>query len=166
MNNYGILINKDITLHRMWFNEMVELLGIYCNYYIPNNNKYFDRRGDLKTNYTKFDKKIGVIFDEHPDQKSLKKMGWITELQENSSIIHVPYDLINIQKGCLFEIPGGLDNTKPRLFRVLNISNIMIYPASLSCEIAPEYLDIDEQSIHTDFKNKNISLLIDNEEDD
>ena len=162
----GLLLReKNIKLQRHYFNETVKLIGIQCIYRAPIENKTWDGWGELNAYYQP-PQIVGCLFFEKTKKKTLKKKGWVAELQENSSIIHVPYDLINIQKGCLFEIPGGLDNTKPRLFRVLNISNIMIYPASLSCEIAPEYLDIDEQSIHTDFKNKNISLLIDNEEDD
>lgn len=42
----------------------------------------------------------------------------------------------------------------------------MVYPASIACEIAPEYEDIDEQNLHTDFDNRDLGLLIDNEEDD
>jgi hypothetical protein len=87
-------------------------------------------------------------------------------LQENSSIIHVPYDLKGLEVGALFEIPSGLDNAKPRLFRVISMQNIMVYPASIACEIAPEYEDIDEPVLHTNFTQNTLPLLKDNEEDD
>lgn len=87
-------------------------------------------------------------------------------MQENSSIIHVPYDLEHLQVGCLFIIPSGIDNAEGRLFRVISMQNSMIYPASITCEIAPEWEDIDEKVLHTDFKNDTMTLLIDNEEDD
>lgn len=93
-------------------------------------------------------------------------MGWVAELQESSSIIHVPYDLENLQVGCLFIVPSGLDNAQGRLFRVISMNNIMIYPASIACEIAPEYENIDETNLFNDFDNVNLSLLKDNEEDD
>lgn len=90
----------------------------------------------------------------------------MAELQDSSSIIHVPYDLHDLQVGCLFHVPSGLDDGKARVFRVIKMQNIMVYPASIACEIAPEYEDIDEQNLHTDFDNRNLGLLIDNEEDD
>ena len=70
----------------------------------------------------------------------MKKAGWVAELQEGSSIISVPYDLPNIQVGALFIIPSGLDDTDGRVFRVTKLLTTMIYPASVSCEIVPEYI--------------------------
>ena len=66
-------------------------------------------------------------------------MGWVSELQETSSIIHVPYDLEGLQKGALVVLPSGLDDGQGRLFRVETVSNIMIYPASIACELVPEF---------------------------
>lgn len=163
--NYGLLINKDIKLHRQYFNQMVKLLGINCIYREPLSGKDYDSHGDLDAKYKK-GIPVGCIFQDHPDQKTLKKMGWVSELQEGNSIIHIPYDLPGIQKGALFEIPSGLDNAPARVFRVITLQNIMVYPASIACEIAPEYFDRDEPVQFTDFSKENFTLLIDNEEDD
>lgn len=164
-NNYGLLLNKDIKLHRMYFKQMVKLLGINCLYRAPLEGKTYNFHGDLEAHYSK-PEPVGVIFQDHPDQKTLKKMGWVTELQENSSIIHVPYDLQGLEVGALFEIPSGLDNAKPRLFRVISMQNIMVYPASIACELAPEYIDLDEKTLTRDFTKTNITMLVDYEEDD
>jgi hypothetical protein len=145
-NNYGLLLNKDIKLHRLYFKQMVKLLGINCQYRFPLTGKTYNLQGDLEANYSR-PQTVGVIFQDHPDQKTLKKMGWVAELQEGSSIIHVPYDLEKLEVGALFEIPSGLDNAKPRLFRVISMQNIMVYPASIACEIAPEYFDTDEKTL-------------------
>jgi hypothetical protein len=133
---------------------------------IKINTKEFDTYGDLKAQYPEKGIPVGCIFQEHPDQKTLKKMGWVAELQEGSSIIHVPYDLENLQVGCLFEVPSGIDTAGSRLFRVISLQNIMVYPASIACEIAPEYENIDEPVLHTNFANTTLPLLMDNEEDD
>ena len=93
-------------------------------------------------------------------------MGWVAELQESSSIIHVPYDLQDLQVGALFIVPSGIDNAVGRVFRVIGMQNIMVYPASIACEIAPEWEDVDEQNAHTDFSEATTTLLIDDEEDD
>lgn len=163
--DYGFLINKDIKLHRKYFEQMTKMLGINCIYQEPLPGKDYDMHGHLNTKY-KEGVTVGCIFQDHPDQKTLKKMGWVTELQEGSSIIHVPYDLSGIQVGALFTIPSGIDNAPPRVFRVISIQNIMVYPASIACEIAPEYFDRDEQVQFTDFSKEDFTLLIDNEEDD
>lgn len=165
-DDYGMLLNKDIKLHRTWFKQMTKLIGITCIYKAPiDGTKIFDTYGDLKAQY-KEGVSVGCIFQEHPDQKSLKKMGWVAELQEGSSVIHVPYDLEGLQVGCLFEVPSGIDFAEPRLFRVISMQNIMVYPASIACEIAPEYEDTDEPVLHTNFTQSTLPLLIDNEGDD
>ncbi|WP_300924731.1 hypothetical protein [uncultured Clostridium sp.] len=68
-----------------------------------------------------------------------------------------------IQKGALFIIPSGIDNAKGRLFRVNRLSNIMIYPASMSCEIVPEFENTYEKS-QSEFKHNSFTLLNDEEE--
>lgn len=135
---YGILLNKDIKLHRQYFKEMTKLLGIQVIYRAPRENKHYNGYGELETFYYE-PQLVGCIFEEHPTQQTLKKLGWVSELQETSSVIHVPYDLQNLQQGALFIIPSGLDKAKGRVFRVGKMSNSMIYPASIACEIMPEY---------------------------
>ena len=164
-NKYGMLLTPEIKLHRKYFLEMAKLLGIQLIYRAPLPGKTFDEHGDLNANYYPGQVVFG-IFQDHPDQKTLKKMGWVAELQENSSIIHVPYDLPNLQVGALFIIPSGIDKAEGRVFRVISMQNIMVYPASIACEIAPEYEDIDEPILHEDFTSQTTTLLIDNEEDD
>lgn len=164
-NDYGLLLNKDIKLHRIYFKQMVKLLGINCQYRFQLPGSVNNFHGNLEANYSK-PQTVGVIFEDHPDQKTLKKMGWVSELQENSSIIHVPYDLENLSVGALFDIPSGLDGAAPRQFRVIAMQNIMIYPASIACEVAPEYLDTDEKTLTRDFTKTNMTVLIDYEEDD
>ena len=140
-------------------------MGINCKYYAPLDGKTYNLQGDLEVHYEK-PTTVGCIFQDHPDQKTLKKMGWVAELQEGSSVIHVPYDLEGLQAGALFEVPSGIDTAKPRLFRVISMQNIMVYPASIACEIAPEYKDTDEKTTIEDFTKTNFNLLVDNEEDD
>ncbi len=166
VTDYGLLINKDIKLHRAWFKQMIALHGINCKYRAPLPNKEYDNHGDLITGYRP-EITVGCLFEEHPTQKSLKKAGWVAELQEGASIIHVPYDLPGLQTGALFEVPSGIDNGKGRVFRVISLSNIMIYPASISCEIALEYESNDEpRLIYAAHEKEDMPLLIDREDDD
>lgn len=157
-----MLLNKDITLHRQYFKEMCKLLGIKVIYKSLKDGKKWTNYGEVDANYNP-PQLVGCIFNEHPDQRTLKKMGWVSELQENASIIHVPYDLPRLEVGCLFIIPSGLDDGKGRLFRCTKLSNIMVYPASVACEIVPEYENTYRQSLNS-FKNSSYNLL--NEEED
>lgn len=138
--NYGLLLNDDIKLHRTWFKEMCNLIGIIAFYRAVIPGKKWTTYTEIDANYSA-PEPVGCIFNEHPDQKTMKKMGWDAELQDGESIIHIPYDLHDIQVGALFIIPSGIDNASGRLFRVVELSNIMIYPASLTCKIVPQYQD-------------------------
>lgn len=160
-DKYGILLKNDIKLHRKYFNEMCNLIGIKVIYRAPRKDKHYTTYGEIDSNFQD-PLVIGCIFTEHPDQQTMKKIGWISELQENSSLIHVAYDTPDIQQGCLFIIPSGLDDGKGRLFRCIRLTNSMIYPSSIVCEIIPEY-ENTYPNTNNDFKHKSFNIL--NEED-
>ena len=161
-NKYGLLLNDDIKLHRNWFIEMTRLIGIQTIYRAPKPDKHYTTYTEIDANYHA-PRLVGCIFEEHPDQQTLKKLGWMAELQEGASIIHVPYDLECLQQGALFIIPSGLDNAKGRLFRVSKISNVMVYPASFACQIVPEYENTFTQS-NLEFKRRSFTLLSEEED--
>lgn len=140
---YGQLLDPQIKMHRQYFREMCKLLGVYVLYrpiLARDTDKKYTTYAEIDVDYDK-PMLVGCIFDEHPTQKTLRKMGWSSELQENSSMIHVDYDLPNLQVGCLFIIPSALDNSEGRLFRVVTIETGMIYPASVTCELVPEFIN-------------------------
>lgn len=136
---YGLLLNqKDILLQRNYFNEMVNLIGVQVKHRAPRPDKHYTTYAEIQGNYFE-PEVVGCIFIEHPDQRTMKKLGWNAELTTDASLISVPYDLNGIQQGSLFYIPSAFDNTSDRLFRVVELSSIMIYPASLTCRLVPEY---------------------------
>lgn len=155
--NYGILLNTDIKLHRQWFIEMCNLIGIKVIFRAPLPNKTYSGYGELNAFYN-LPQLTGCIFEEHPTQQTLKKLGWVSELQESASIIHVPYDLEGLQQGALFIVPSGIDNAQGRLFKVVKMTNSIIYPASITCEIIPEYENefVPENLTH---KHSDMNLL-------
>lgn len=73
-NNYGFGFTKDIKLHRFWFKQMVKQYGVNCIYKAPLPDKRFDGHGDLDADYYP-GILVGCIFEEHPDQKTMKKVG-------------------------------------------------------------------------------------------
>lgn len=157
-SNYGILLHpSDIKLHRKYFKEMCHLIGINVVYRAPRPDKHYTTYTEIDSNY-EAPEVVGCIFEEHPEQQTLKKIGWISELDESASIIHVPYDLKGLQQGALFIVPSGLDCASGRLFRVTKLSNIMIYPASMTCQIVPEYEDTFSKS-QFEYKHSSFNLL-------
>ena len=156
-SNFGLLLTPDIKLHRQYFNEMVKLLGIKVVYRAPKLDKHWTNFTEIESNYQS-PEVVGCIFEEHPTQKTMKKLGWDSELQTEESIISVPYDLHDVQAGALFIVPSGLDNTKGRLFRVTELSNIMVYPASITCKLVPEWEDAYTPT-QSEFKHTSFNLL-------
>lgn len=152
-SNYGLLLNKeDILLQRNYFNELVNLLGVKVKHRAPRPDKSYTVYSEIDGNYFEAEE-VGCIFTEHLDQRTMKKMGWNSELSTSDSVISVPYDLNGLQQGSLFYIPSAFDNTQSRLFRVVEITSIMIYPASLTCRIVPEYMNTFSPNLHDHSRN-------------
>ena len=154
----GLLLDKqNITLHREYFKEMVRLIGINVLYRKPKMKDY-DQYGELDANYMP-PEIVGCIFEEHPTIWTMKKLGWVSELSTSTSLIHVPYDLEGLQRGCLFIVPSGLDNTEGRVFKVIRLSTTLIFPASITCEIGPVFESSFAKVTVTDFDNTEFNLL-------
>jgi len=160
---YGLLIQPSIKIHRQYFKEMCKLHGIYVLYRAPLKDKHYTTYAEIDSNFAP-PLQIGCLFEQHPDQRTTKKLGWVAELQEDASIIHVDYDLPDLQVGALFIIPSGLDDGKGRLFKVTRMSTVMVYPASVSCAIVPEYEDTLEQATINDYTETSLNMLNDEEQ--
>lgn len=165
MNNIdtGILLNdKNIKLHRQWFKQMTKLVGLNVTYQAPVDTeidpKEYNLYGELDPDYENAIR-VGCIFDEHPTQKTMRKLGWNAEMAETSTVIHVPYDLPGLQAGARFIIPAGIDTAEPRIFKVLRMSTIAIYPASISCELGPVLENKIKPEQITKFDESNFNLL-------
>ena len=136
---YGLLLKeKDMKLHREYFLEMCSLIGVKVIHRAPRPSKTWSTYAEIDSNYYE-PELVPCIFDEHPNQRTLKTLGWVSELQESPSIISVPYDIKGLQQGSLFIVPSAFDKSKGRLFRVVEITGQMIYPASLTCKLVPEF---------------------------
>ena len=93
----------------------------------------------------------------------MRKLGWNSELDENVSIIHLPYDLERLQVHNLLIIPSAIDNAQGRLFKILEMSTIQVYPASVCCKIGPVFKS-DFENSQFDYSQGNFTVLA--EEDD
>lgn len=163
-NSYGLLLDEsNIKLHRFYFKEMVRLIGIFVIYRAPRKDKHWTMYQEIESNYQE-PLLVGCIFHEHPDQKSLKKMGWVSELQEEESLISLSYDTPDLQVGSLIVVPSSIDKTQGRLFRITALSNIMIYPSSITCVCVPEYDDILPKGMVDDHSKGSLTLLAEEED--
>lgn len=160
---YGLLFKeKDMLLHRGYFSELVKLIGVQVIHRAPRPSKTYTTYAEVESNYFE-PQAVGCIFDEHPTQRTMKKLGWNAELDASASIISVPYDLNGIQQGSLFVIPSAVNPSIGRLFRVVEISSIMIYPSSLTCRIVPEF---ENTFTNNSYVHKNNSFNLLNREED
>lgn len=164
-SNYGaLLMGQNIKLHRHYFKEMARLIGIKVIYRAPKlQTKDYTTYGEIDSYYEQ-PVAVWCIFEDHPTQQTMKKLGWDSELLENALIIHVPYDLPGIQQGALFIVPSGIDNAEGRVFQVVKMTNSIVYPASITCEIVPYYPD-DFTDSNFNYSQHNFNLL-EGEEDE
>ena len=159
----GIILNQqNLKLQRFYFEQMVKLIGINVVYRAPKEgSKEYNGYGELDTFYHE-PQVVGCIFVEHPNQYTMKKMGWNAELEESVSLIQVPYDLKGLQRGALFIVPSGLDNAKGRLFKVEDMQTIAITPPYITCKLAPVWESTFEQGQFSHVQN-DFNLLNDEE---
>lgn len=154
----GVLLTRDALLHRKYFNEFCRLRGISSMYQYPLKDKTLTTQGEMETRYSK-PQEVWCILNENVDQKTMVKLGWNAEQVDSLILLSVPYDLPELQSGCLFTIPAGIDNAKDRLFRVVDMSTVQLYPASVTCRIMPEYQTEIEKAELKDFKTSSFNLL-------
>lgn len=72
----GLLLDKqNIELNRIYFKEMVRLIGINVLYRAPRKqNKQYDLHGEMDTLFEP-PILVGCIYNDHTDQKTMKKLG-------------------------------------------------------------------------------------------
>ncbi len=162
----GLLLNKNnIKLYRLYFKQMTKLIGIKVEYRAPRENKEYTIHGELDTLY--YDPiYVDVIFEEHPKQSTCKKMGWNSEVVEGNTLMVVPYDLPKLQTGSLFNIPSAFDNTQSRMFRVVKMQVVPVYPSEITCELQPVIASNSCMTEARDFSKSNFNAMIMEQDDD
>ncbi len=145
----GLLIRGKDNLHKKFFKEMAKLLGIEVKYrYFIDNSKHYtihaEQRGKLSEPVD-----IDIIFQEYPDQKTLRQHGWFSENPDDKAYVaQVPSDLIGLQRGCYIDIPYGAKKDTYRTFRITDISSIIVHPESYYVRLAPEFDTIVHEVDH------------------
>jgi len=162
----GKLIQDDARRLRSYFEEMCDLIGQTVYYRFPLPDKHYTTYTEIESNYGDLIE-TSAIFEEYPNQKTLRKQGWFSEGEDawTDPIIHVSYNLPFIQQGCLFVIPSGIDGAQGRLFRVTEMRTIMQYPDRIMCRLVPEFITTARPAQNT-YNNTNYNYIQDVEGED
>lgn len=131
------LLQNDLEIQRYYFNDACDFYGISARYYQVKPGMRWTVAGEMKANF--YDPvRTKLIFDQVPKVSTLKKLGWVTELDQDSHpLVHLQFDLSGLQVGCVIEIKDPLTVDKGRLFRITKMSTGIIYPASVTCQLVP-----------------------------
>lgn len=128
------IIQDDARIFKFYAKEALEMYGIPSEYYQCKPGRTFTTLGELKACY--YDPvRTKVIFDQAPQVRTLKKLGWVTELDAQQPIVHVMFDLPGLEVGCLFNIKDPLTIDSGRMFRITKMSTGILYPATVTCQI-------------------------------
>ena len=144
------LVKADSLIMRKYFQEALRLYGIDCNYYsIKEGTKSQNVNGEFSAEYND-PIPSQLIFDQVPTVTTLKKLGWVTEADKSAPLIHVNFDLPNIEVGCLFTIEDPLRPGKGRLFRITKLSVGIIYPMCVTAQVVAVLGDEPEKTLQPD----------------
>jgi len=135
------LIESDVKLMRLRYDEALEMQGIEAKYQYPNisdpnglGETIIDSYSDMVDTY--------VFFDGSPKIKTLKRFGWVVDNDSDLPfLIHCSFQLPHLQKDCLFRLSGHYSEVPDRTFKVTEISYDPEAPDHLVCQIVPVYDD-------------------------
>lgn len=154
------VLQNDLLIFRRHAEEVLDLYGIPARYYQPKPGHHWTVAGEISANY--FDPiPTRVLFDQVPTVSTLKKLGWVTELDTGASLIHVAYNTPGIAFGALYEVKDPLTPDTGRLFRVTKLSVGILYPAMVTCQIVPVVGEDPEETVQPYEGHK--SIILDND---
>lgn len=135
------LIGEDIILMRKRYDEALELQGIPCKYQYP---LLATSNAEGEPVIDSYSEKIetAVFFDGNPKVKTYKRYGWVVENDKDLPfLIHCSFNLVNLQKDCLFHIGGQHAGIPDRIFRVTELTCDLQAPDHMIAQVVPEYGD-------------------------
>ncbi len=144
----GLLNRKDSLIYRSYFKEMCKLIGISVGYqYIVK--KELTIHSEENSTFS-MPIRIDIIFEENPSVDTLKRYGWVTELNNQQPIIcHFAYDTPWLQIGCRIIVESSDGTPRPRVFSVTKISNDLEFPDSYACALVPVFDQLVQKNQYT-----------------
>lgn len=151
----GLLTQNDTCLFRDWFKEVAKLRGVSVKYCYPVDE-------DISI-YSEIDPKftspidMDIIFQEVPEVKTLKKIGWTSEdPSDKPAIAQLPFDAPGLKTKARILIPPIGQAIEGRWFEVTSIHSLLEYPDCYTCTLAPVF-DTNEPKI--DNENQNFTYI-------
>lgn len=160
----GLLTTEDITMFQEWFKEMVKLRGISVIYRYPVNEEV-SIHSEIKANFSE-PINLDIIFEEVPQVKTLKRIGWVSEdPNDKPYIAMLPIDTPYLQTKSRILIPPIGQAIPGRWFEVTSIHSILEYPACYTCTLAPVFESKSEKLDHSETNYNYIEHLRANQPD-
>ena len=151
------ILQNDLIIFRQQFREVLDMYGIDAKYYQIKPNHHYTVAGEISANYYN-PVPCKILFDQVPKISTLKRLGWVSELEPGASLIHVAFDTPGIAFGALYEIKDPLSPDSGRLFRITKLQTGILYPVSISCQVVPVVGTEPEQTVKPYEGNKSIFL--------
>ena len=151
----GLLTNEDAEIYRGFFREMCELLGQTVLYQYPlNTNKTIHSEPNIELSDPI---RLDIIFNENPTVDTLRKHGWVTEINGSLPVIaQVPYDIPGLARYARITIPPVGNVMRERIFEITAISTILEYPDCWTVRLVPVYNSYKEKN---NYSNSNIEYM-------
>lgn len=150
----GLLTNsKDLELFQNWFKENCKLRGIAVKYRYPVIED-ITIHGEIEPKFSD-ELDLNIVFDQNPNVKTLKRIGWIAENPEDKPYIAMlPIDTPYLQMHARILIPPVGQAIPGRWFEVTSISSILEYPDCYTCTLAPVF-ENNKKKTNYDVSNYN-----------
>lgn len=133
------LIQDDIKLMRLRYDEALTMQGIPCKYQFPNLPDTNVQGESVVDSYSE-EMNTHVFFDGSPKVKTFRRYGWVVENDKDLPfLIHCSFNLPHVQKDSIFRISGQYADIPDRVFRVTEITYDLQAPDHLICQIVPVY---------------------------
>ena len=144
----GLLNRSDATIFRGYFREMCKLLGQSVAYQYVKEQKMTIHSED--NSELSMPIRIDIIFDENPSVDTLKRMGWVSELNEQRPIIiNMPYNTPNLTVNARITVESVDGIGRPRVFRITKIMSDLEFPDAFTCSIVPVFDQYKQKNQYT-----------------
>lgn len=150
----GLLTRNDSTIFRHYFKEMAKMIGINVIYQYPIDMQFSIYAEENPKGFSE-EIKMDIIFEENPKVTTLRKYGWISNLDEDKPYMAtLPYDAKNLCKGCRITIVPSEPLASKNVFVITDIKANLEFPDSWVCKLAPVFFNKQTEKLK-EYKDKN-----------
>ena len=144
----GLLINDDSLLARRQFKEMARLIGTNCLYqYITETNLTIHSEDNSRLSTAM---RIDILLDEHPTIHTMNRLGWISEINEETKpiIATLPFDTPNLTVNARITLESVDGVQRPRVFKITKIVSDFEYPDTFTVALVPVFDQIPQKNLY------------------